>query len=122
MILAKFTVQNSLGVSGINFQAAVPKVCGVFLKLSQSKNADIDYETIVTTVADASYVKYECGTWSDRDSADADYGARWCKSLFLKNKNLDFLIYIYIYIYLRALYDYDCASVILLLDKLYKIK
>lgn len=30
MILAKFTVQNSLGVSGINFQAAVPKVCGVF--------------------------------------------------------------------------------------------
>ena len=96
MILAKFTVQNSLGVSGINFQAAVPKVCGVFLKLSQSKNADIDYETIVTTVADASYVKYECGTWSDRDSADADYGARWCKSLFLKNKNLDFLIYIYI--------------------------
>ena len=84
--------------------------------MSQSKNADIDYETIVTTVADASYVKYECGTWSDRDSADADYGARWCKSLFLKNKNLDFLIYI------RALYDYDCASVILLLDKLYKIK
>jgi len=37
MILAKFTVQNSSGASGINFQAAVPKVCQSFLSKATEK-------------------------------------------------------------------------------------
>jgi len=36
MILVKFTVQNSSGASGINFQAAVPKVCPFFPLLSRT--------------------------------------------------------------------------------------
>ena len=35
MVLAKFTVQNSSGASGINFQAAVPKVCSLFFKVAR---------------------------------------------------------------------------------------
>jgi len=42
MILAKFSVQNSSGASGINFQAAVPKVCQGFLSRAARKCGNTD--------------------------------------------------------------------------------
>jgi len=40
MVLAKFTVQNSSGASGINFQAAVPKVYSLFFFKAARKYTD----------------------------------------------------------------------------------
>lgn len=85
MILAKFTVGGSSAASGINFQAAVPKV--FFSSFGWMSRLFFNV-LLVTTASDATDVKYERSTGSYRDSTNAGHCPPRGKPFFFSRTGL----------------------------------
>lgn len=75
-ILARFQMTGDMPASGLNFQAAVPKVCP---SMHRFEIGSLQISPSVPTAADAAHVKSRRQPWGYRDTADACHCPSRCK-------------------------------------------